>query len=74
MRRWLVFPSLAAAALGILAVAAVTLSADEAQCFDCPKHGMACSEDSDCYNNDSMFCVLRCEEVSPGEKACLWQD
>jgi len=74
MRRWLALPSIAVAALVLLGVAAVTLSTDDALCFNCPKHGMPCSQDSDCYNNDSVFCVLRCEEVGPGEKACLWQD
>ena len=62
------------AGVAVLAtVGFLAMSAKEAPCFDCPKQGIACTEDSDCYNNDSVFCVLRCEPVGYGEKACLWQ-
>ncbi len=67
---------LAAGGIAILSAAAFFgMPAREAECGEgCPKQGMACRSDSNCYNRDAWWCVLRCEKSRSDDVGwCKWQ-
>lgn len=66
---------LASLGLAVLAtVAFFAIPAKEAACFDCPKQGLPCQADLDCYDVERTVCILQCAPLATGRTVCLWQN